>query len=260
MNDLIVVKVGTGVLTRVRDGRLDGGSLVKLVTALSEQVNQGRKIVLVSSGSVGAGVSALGLDQYPEELTEKQAAASIGQARLMHTYENLFSQFDLSVAQILLTGSNLQQGEVRERVRNTVQCLLEKGGVVPIVNQNDSVAVEELSQGDNDMLSVRFASLMNARLLVMLTSADGLCEGAGGPLIPEVNDLDVARQQVGETSGKFSIGGMKSKLEAVELALSNKVPVVIGNGRHPERLADIVEGGGVCTRFLVNNEHDTGGD
>ncbi|GHC48524.1 glutamate 5-kinase [Roseibacillus persicicus] len=252
MSDLLVVKVGTGVLTRVSDGRIDGGSLVKLVTALAEQANRGQKVVLVSSGAVGSGVSALGLDQYPTELSEKQAAAAVGQARLMHTYENLFSQFGLSVAQILLTGDNLQKDEVRARVKSTINCLLEKGNVVPIVNQNDSVAVEELSQGDNDMLSVRVSELMDARLLVMLTSADGLCRGVGGELIPEVRDLEEARQQVAEGSGKFSIGGMRSKLTAVELALSCGVQVAIGNGRHPERLADIVAGGGVCTRFLVD--------
>lgn len=250
--ELIVVKVGTGVLTRIVDGRLDGGSLVRLVTALAEQVQAGNKLVLVSSGAVGAGVSALGLDSYPTDLSEKQAAAAIGQARLMHVYENLFSQFDLTVAQILLTGDNLQKDETRARVRNTINCLLDRGGVVPIVNQNDSVAVEELSKGDNDMLSVRVSELLQAKLLVMLTSADGLCRGVGGELIPEVRDMAVANALVGEGSGKFSIGGMRSKLGAVELALESGVEVVIGHGRRPERLAEIVAGGGVCTRFLVD--------
>ena len=252
MSDLIVVKVGTGVLTRFSDGRIDGGSLVKLVTALAEQVELGRRLVLVSSGAVGSGVSALGLAEYPSELSEKQAAAAVGQARLMHTYENLFSQFGLSVAQILLTGDNLQNKEVRNRVRSTMSCLLEKGTVVPIVNQNDSVAVEELSKGDNDMLSVRVSELMGADLLVMLTSADGLCKQEGGPLIPEVTDLALARTWVGDASGKFSIGGMRSKLDAVELALASGVKVSIGNGRHPERLAEIVEGKGICTKFIID--------
>ena len=176
----------------------------------------------------------------------------MGQARLMHTYGNLFSQFGLSVAQILLTGDNLQNEEVRERVKKTINCLLDKEGVVPIVNQNDSVAVEELSQGDNDMLSVRVSELMNARLLVMLTSADGLCKGEGGELIPEVSDLEEAKAQVGDASGKFSIGGMRSKLDAVEQAVKAGVHVAIGNGRYPERLAGIVDGEGICTRFLVD--------
>ena len=123
---------------------------------------------------------------------------------------------------------------------------------MPIVNQNDSVAVEELSQGDNDVLSVRVSELMSARLLVMLTTADGLCKGVEGELIPEVTDLAAAKEQVGDCSGKFSIGGMRSKLNAVELALSAGVSVAIGNGHYPERLEKIVDGGGICTRFLVD--------
>ena len=252
MSELIVVKVGTGVLTRVEDGRLDGGSLVRLVTALSEQVQAGRQIVLVSSGAVGAGVSALGLSHYPTALPEKRAAAAVGQARLMHVYENLFSQFDLSIAQLLLTGSNLKLEKTSARVRKTMECLLEKENLVPIVNQNDSVAVEELSRGDNDMLSVRISILLKASKLVLLTSADGLCKGMGGELIPEVRDMEEAKAAVGDVAGKFSIGGMRSKLESVELALDSGVEVVIGNGREPQRLPDILNGKGICTRFLVD--------
>ncbi|MDP0491618.1 MAG: glutamate 5-kinase [Verrucomicrobiota bacterium JB023] len=251
MRELVVVKVGTGVLTRPSDGRLNGGSLVRLVTALAGLAESGRRVILVSSGAVGAGVSALGLEKYPSELREKQAAAAVGQARLMHTYENLFSQFGLSVAQVLLTGNNLQKPRTRERVAGTLDCLMEIGQVIPIINQNDSVAVEELSRGDNDMLSVKVAELVEADLLVLLTSADGLCRGEGGELIPEVRNLDEAKSLVGEGSGRFSIGGMKSKLDAVEAALEAGVKTVIGNGHHPERLAEIVEGGGVCTRFPV---------
>lgn len=252
MKDLIVVKVGTGVLTRVQDGRLDGGSLVRLVTALSDQIRMGRKIVLVSSGAVGAGVSALGLTSYPSELSDKQAAAAVGQARLMHVYENLFSHFDLSVAQLLLTGDNLRRDETRQRVVNTIGRLFERGGVVPIINQNDSVAVEEISKGDNDMLSVGVAELLDARLLVMLTSADGLCRGGlGGELVTEVTDMAEAKKLASDSSGRFSIGGMMSKLNAVEAALQTGTEVVIGNGRCPERLHEIVEGKGICTRFIV---------
>lgn len=252
MKNLIVVKVGTGVLTRVEDGRLDGSSLVRLVTALSDQIKLGRQIVLVSSGAVGAGVSALGLTSYPSELSDKQAAAAVGQARLMHVYENLFSHFGLSVAQILLTGDNLQREEIRQRVTNTMGRLFERGGVVPIVNQNDSVAVEEISRGDNDMLSVRVAELLGARLLVLLTTADGLCRGGiEGELVREVTDMAEAKKLAGDSSGRFSIGGMLSKLNAVEAALATGTEVVIGNGRCPERLNDIVEGNGICTRFLI---------
>ncbi|MEM9079629.1 MAG: glutamate 5-kinase [Verrucomicrobiota bacterium] len=250
MSNLVVVKVGTGVLTRVEDGTLEGGSLTRLVTGLAGLVEAGKQVILVSSGAVGAGVSALGLASYPEDLQSKQAAAAVGQARLMHHYENLFSQFGLQIAQLLLTGPNLQQEETRERVRGMLGCLLERETVVPIVNQNDSVAVEELSKGDNDLLSVRVAELMGAELLVLLTSADGLCAGEGGELIPLVTDVAEARELVSGGSGKFSIGGMHSKLDAVEVAMDAGLEVVIGNGRQPERLGEIVAGGGICTRFL----------
>lgn len=256
MSDLIVVKVGTGVLTRLKDGRLDGGAMVRLVTALAAQVHSGKRIVLVSSGAVGAGVSALGLESYPKERREKRAAAAVGQARLMHVYENLFSQFELSVAQVLLTGKNLKGRNTRERVQDMMNRLLSVGNVVPIVNQNDSVGVEELSRGDNDMLSVKVAELLGADLLVLLTSADGLCEGEGGKIIPLVTDFEEARALVDEGPGKFSIGGMMSKLNAVETAIRSGVRVVIGNGRKPERLDDIISGEGVCTRFSVEFEED----
>jgi len=149
MSNTVVVKVGTGVLTRVEDGRLDGGSLLRLVSALAELKATGRQVVLVSSGAVGCGVSALGLKKYPETVPERQAAAAVGQARLMHIYENLFSQFELSVAQILLTGSNLKDVGTRQRLHQMVSCLFDRKDVVPIVNQNDSLDIEELSQGDN---------------------------------------------------------------------------------------------------------------
>ena len=251
MSELIVVKVGTGVLTRVADGRLDGGSLVRLVAGLAEQVRAGRRIILVSSGAVGAGVSALGLSRYPDVLAEKQAAAAVGQARLMHVYENLFSHFDLCIAQVLLTGRNLRSDEVSSRVKDTMDCLFERDNIVPIINQNDSIAVEELSQGDNDMLSVQIALLLKADKLILLTSADGLCESDGGKLIPEVKCIEEAKTFAEAHSGKFSTGGMSSKLSAVEVALEAGVEVIIGNGRKPERLADIVEGKGTCTRFPV---------
>lgn len=252
MSNTVVVKVGTGVLTRVEDGRLDGGALLRLVSALAELKAANREVVLVSSGAVGGGVSALGLQKYPETLPERQAAAAVGQARLMHLYENLFSQFELSVAQVLLTGSNLQEDETRQRLREMLSCLFARKDVVPIVNQNDSVAVEELSQGDNDLLSVRVAELIGADLLVLLTSADGLCRGEGGDLVPEVRSWEEAYDLAGEGSGKFSIGGMRSKLSAVEKGLAAGVEVVIGNGRRPEGLREIVEGAGVCTRFHID--------
>ena len=253
MSKRLVIKVGTGVLTRVEDGRLDGAALVRLVTAVAHQVEQGNQVLLVSSGAVGAGVSALGMTDYPNEFVERQAAAAIGQARLMHQYENLFQNFRLSIAQVLLTGSNLTENETRERVLNMLRRLLRQGNVVPIVNQNDSVGFEELSQGDNDMLSVNVASLVDADQLILLTSVDGVLDKKG-KLVAEISNLDEAAELTSQGSGRFSIGGMASKLNAVGSALEKKIPVVIGNGRHPERLTAILEGQGICTRFPLRNE------
>lgn len=249
MSKLLVVKVGTGVLTRVEDGQLDGAALVRLVTALAQQVRHGNRLLLVTSGAVGAGVSALGLDRYPDSMLERHAAAAIGQARLMHRYENLFRHFELSVAQVLLTGSNLVDDATRLRVASMIDRLMAVGNVVPIVNQNDSVGVEELSQGDNDMLSANVASLVQADQLILLTSVDGLLD-QDGKIVSQVDDLAHAKSLASQgESGRFSIGGMVSKLQAVETAMAAGIAVSIGNGRHPERLSDIVEGGGVCTRF-----------
>ena len=248
MNQLLAVKVGTGVLTRVNDGRLDEGALVRLVTALAKQIQSGNQLLLVSSGAVGAGVSALGLDRYPDAMLDRHAAAAVGQARLMHLYENLFRHFELSVAQILLTGMNLVDPETRERVKSMIQRLMQVGNIVPIINQNDSVGVEELSKGDNDMLSVNVATLVGANQLILLTSVDGLLDSDGN-LISNVGDMAEVTSVATEGQGRFSIGGMASKLRAVEAALEAEMQVVIGNGRHPERLHDIVAGSGICTRF-----------
>ncbi len=245
MNPLLVIKVGTGVLTR-DDGRLDGASLVRLVTAVAGLKAEGYRCVLVSSGAVGAGVGVLGLDGYPEEVEVRQAAAAVGQARLMHRYETLFGQFDLGVAQLLLTGEDL--GERGERVRGALGRLLSVGHLVPVVNENDSVAVDELRVGDNDLLSARVACLLGAEKLVLLTTVDGLLD-EGGELIPEVKDVSAARGMVREERGRFSIGGMLSKLDAVEFASREGVEVVIANGREPERLIELAGGGGIGTRF-----------
>lgn len=167
----IVIKVGTGVLTR-ENGTLDGSSIVHLVSALAGLMQQGHQVVLVSSGAVGAGVSVLGLPSYPQELSLKQACAAVGQTRLMQAYENLFNHFNVDVAQLLLTAEDLKLR--RRNVQATVLRLFEHGGIIPIVNENDTVSVEELKFGDNDILSVHMARLVEADALFILTSVDGL--------------------------------------------------------------------------------------
>jgi len=254
MDSLTVIKAGTGVLTRVSDGTLDGASLVRLVTAIAGQLEQGHRCLLVSSGAVGAGVSAFGLDGYPSDLATRQACAAVGQARLMHTYENLFRNFELSVAQVLLTAEDLRTPARSANVKSTLARLLSEPRILPIINENDSVAVEELRVGDNDMLSARVARLVDARRLILLTSVDGLLSPDTGELIPEVAELEEVLGFAKDERGKFSIGGMASKLQAVRLAVESGIETHIAHGRRPERLSAILDGeSGVSTRFVVKS-------
>jgi len=248
--DAIVVKVGTGVLTR-QDGTLDSASLARLVNVLADLPDQGKHVVLVSSGAVGAGISALGLKEYPDDVSARQAAAAVGQTRLMHAYENLFRSFDLSVAQLLLTAADLENDDRRSRVSALLGRLVDEQGIVPVINQNDSVAVEELSVGDNDMLSARVAALVSARMLILLTTVDGLYPPDSEKIVEEVASVGEVMSYAKEEKGRFAIGGMESKLRAVRFAVEQGVETVIANGRRPERLAQILEGGGLGTRFPV---------
>lgn len=247
--DVVVIKIGTGVLTR-EDGTLDGASLARLVTAIADLSGEGRRCILVSSGAVGAGTSVLGLSEYPEDVPTRQAAAAVGQTRLMHAYQNLFSHFEIDVAQLLLTGDDFPSAEHRGRIKDTLQRLLQQPGIVPVINENDSVAVEELRVGDNDLLSARVAILVGARLLVLLTSVDGLLPPGSEDIIEVVEEVgEVLGYARGDAKGRFSMGGMGGKLQAVQMAVEAGVETVIANGRRPERLQAIVEGGGYATRF-----------
>ncbi|MBB23867.1 MAG: glutamate 5-kinase [Roseibacillus sp.] len=248
--DAIVVKVGTGVLTR-QDGTLDSASLARLVNALADLPDQGKRVILVSSGAVGAGISALGLKEYPDDVSARQAAAAVGQTRLMHAYETLFRSFDLSVAQILLTAADLENDDRRSRVSALLERLVDEQGIVPVINQNDSVAVEELSVGDNDMLSARVAGLVSARMLILLTTVDGLYPPDSESIVEEVASVSEVMSYAKEEKGRFAIGGMESKLRAVKFAVEQGVETVVANGRRPDRLAKILEGGGLGTRFPV---------
>ena len=249
IRDLTVIKAGTGVLTKTDDGTLDRAALVHLVSAISGLVNAGHRCLFVSSGAVGSGVSALGLTEYPKDTATRQACAAVGQARLMQTYSSLFSNFDITIAQVLLTAADLGTPERSKYVSDTLGRLLDEPGILPIINENDSVAVEELKFGDNDMLSVRVAKLAGAKRVILLTSVDGLLDPASNALIPEVADIDGVFRHVREDKGRFSMGGMASKLEAVRFAVDAGIETHIAHGRHPERLAGIIAGNGISTRF-----------
>jgi len=248
---VIIVKVGTGVLTK-DDGNLNLASITALSDRLAELQEAGHAVLLVSSGAVGAGVPLLGLDAYPEDIGTRQAAAAIGQARLMQTYQEAFTPHGVTIAQTLLSSFDLKEETHKERAKTVLLRLLDQPKVIPIVNENDVVSLRELTKTDNDMLAANLASIIGANTLILLTSVDGLLD-ADQQVIPSVDDIAAAAQAfVQETSGKFSIGGMKSKLDAVQVAASAGTRVIIGNGEKPERLLGYLEGKSIGTYFSVN--------
>src|SRR5438105_5182942 len=215
----IVVKVGTGVLTDSRK-QLDLSQVERLVGQIAAQRQAGKQIALVSSGAVGAGMGALGYEKRPAQLAELQACAAVGQSRLMATYENLFSQFDLHVAQVLLTHDDLEHHERHLNARNTLVTLLERG-MVPIINENDAVSFTELRFGDNDKLSALVASLLPADLLVILTTVDGMLRNFGKSdpeRIPIIDRIDETVESLARgTASATAIGGMASKIQAAKI-------------------------------------------
>jgi len=213
-------------------------------------VKGGAQCIIVSSGAVAAGMPVLGLKERPADLSTRQACAAAGQSRLMGLYAEKFEGHGLKVAQLLLTHGDLDSRMRRENAGNTLERLLERGNVVPVVNENDSVAVEELRFGDNDHLSAEVATLARADLLMILTSVDGLMD-AKGKVVPVVRDTKAVAGLVRREKGKLSVGGMVTKLEAVRLALAQGIVTVIANGRKPGTIRAIAEGKGGGTRFVV---------
>ncbi len=245
----IVLKFGTGILTRARGESLDDSQFGGLTSEVAKLVLAGNECVVVSSGAVGAGMSVLGLKQRPTDLPSVQACAAVGQSKLMQLYETHFGAHNLNVAQLLLTHGDLDSRTRYRNVQNTLNRLLDRRVVVPIINENDSVAVEELRFGDNDRLSAEVAIMAGAELLIILTSVDGLLDPAGG-VIPVVTDIDAASRFATDEKGKLSVGGMVAKLQAVKVAVDAGIPTVIGNGRKPRQIGAIASGRGKCTRFL----------
>lgn len=244
----IVVKFGSGILAHPSGFGLDEVQFEQLTYAMSGLRSAGHEVIVVSSGAVAAGGMAFGMVKRPEDTATLQACAAVGQTRLMQRYETLFSRHGLLVAQLLLTNEDLQQPTRRENLTNTLERLLSFKNVIPIINENDSVATEELKVGDNDRLSAGVARLAGADLLLLLTSVDGLLDEAG-QLIPEVTALAEVMNHIRPEKGVHSTGGMASKLGSAAEAVAAGVEVVIANGRKPGQLAELVEGLGIGTRL-----------
>jgi glutamate 5-kinase len=245
----IVLKFGSGILASVKGTTLDSRQFARLAREVAALAGQGHQCVLVSSGAVAAGLGALGLKERPEDLSMRQACAAVGQSKLMHLYEEHFADHGLQVAQLLLTHGDIDSRARSANVRNTLSKLLACGTVVPVINENDSVATEELKFGDNDRLSAEVAILAAADFLVLLTSVEGLLD-AQGRRIPEVADVSAVCGLAREDKGRLSVGGMVSKLEAVRRAVEAGIPTAIASGRKAGQIAAVLAGRNVGTRFL----------
>ncbi len=247
----IVLKFGTGILAQANGMALDLSQVRALTTVIAGLAAAGHEVCVVSSAAVAAGLKTLGFTERPTDLPSIQACAAVGQSRLMQTYETHFAKHGLHVGQLLLTHQDIDSRSRYRNARNTIDRLFACGNVIPIINENDSVAVEELRFGDNDRLSAEVAILAGANLLILLTSVDGLIDEKNGRIVPIVRDLASAGHFIQETRGRFSVGGMRSKLEAASHAAKAGIRVVIANGRKPACIAQIVAGDKIGTRVLA---------
>lgn len=250
----IVVKVGTSTLT-YENGKMNLRRMEALCKVLSDLQNAGKEIVLVTSGAIGVGVGKLGLREKPSETRGKQAAAAVGQCELMFMYDKLFGEYNHTVAQVLLTRRVVENEHSKQNVINTMDTLLEMG-VIPIVNENDTVAIDELvgaNYGDNDTLSAIVATLVHADLLILLTDIDGLYD-ADPHTDPNARKIarltavdDAVLALAGGAGSKRGTGGMQTKLQAAQLTLQADIPLVIMQGDEPALIYSLLEGEPVGT-------------
>ena len=249
----VVIKVGSSVLTSKRG--VDLAIINRLCDEVSMLKEQGRQVVIVSSGAIAAGMRKIALTETPKTIPQKQAAAAVGQGSLIRAYEEAFRHHDLEVAQILLTSDDLTNRRRYLNARHTFQTLLD-WGIIPVVNENDTVVVEEIKFGDNDNLSALIAQLTEADLLVALTDTDGLYDSdprrdENATIIPVVRRIDEEVQAfAGDRPGKLGTGGMVSKLLAARKVTAAGVPMIIGNGRKRYILKKIFDGEEVGTLFI----------
>ncbi|MFZ1060795.1 MAG: glutamate 5-kinase [Candidatus Rokuibacteriota bacterium] len=258
----LVVKVGSGLISAPGQGLLPDriGALADELAALAKD---GREVVVVSSGAIASGMARLGLTQRPRSIPEKQAAAAVGQSALMWHYEQAFARHGIRVAQVLLTQEDISARPRYLNARNTLQVLL-RFRVVPVVNENDTVAVEEIKVGDNDNLAALVAHLVDADLLVILTDVDGLY--TGDPRVdPEARRLETVdavteeiERLVWDADGQISVGGMSTKLEAARKVTSSGIPMVIASGRVPGTLRRVLRGEPLGTYFVPRGDRLAG--
>ena len=250
----VVIKVGTSTITYA-NGSINFSAIEKLVRVLADLKNQGRNVVLVTSGAIAAGVSRMGFKKRPDSVPEKQALAAIGQGNLMHIYSKLFAEYGQTAAQVLLTKDVLDGGTREKNACNTFITLF-KYGSIPIVNENDTIATEEIEFGDNDTLSAIVASLVSADLLILLSDIDGLYDkdpkiSKDAKLIFYVNEITSAIEEMScGTLNGFGTGGMKTKIAAARICMTNNIPMVITNGEDPDNIRKASNGEEIGTLFM----------
>ncbi len=250
----IVVKVGTSTLAHP-SGLINIRRVEELCKVMSDLKNAGHDIILVTSGAIGMGAGKLQLSERPRDVAAKQAAAAVGQCELMYTYDKLFSEYNHTVAQLLMTGSDFENEERHINFKNTMDKLLEFKAL-PIINENDTVATEEIKVGDNDTLSAMVAVNVGADLLILLSDIDGLftADPHTDPnaklisVVSEINDDILALG--GDEGSAFGTGGMRTKLHAAQICTEKNCDMIIANGEKPDILYDIVDGKAVGTRFI----------
>ncbi|MEE1003335.1 MAG: glutamate 5-kinase [Acutalibacteraceae bacterium] len=259
INKRIIIKLGTSTLAH-STGLLNIRNIREICRILCDLKNAGNEIILVSSGAIGMGVGKLGLHNKPTDIPTKQAAAAIGQCELMYTYDKLFSEYSHTVAQILLTGSDVNNEERFTNFKNTINRLLELG-VIPIINENDTIATEEIVIGDNDTLAAIVAESINADLLVLLSDIEGLYtadphKDPNGKLIEVIEEITPDIIALGGGKGSsLGTGGMSTKLKAAQIATEAGCDMIIANGQHPELLYDLADGKPIGSLFKAKEKN-----
>ncbi len=253
----IVIKLGTSTLAH-KTGKLNIRRMTNLVRVISDLHNAGREIIMVSSGAVGLGAGKLGLPEKPKDTKMKQAVAAIGQCELMHVYDDMFAKYSVTVGQILLTKTIINNPNHCENFKNTVESLVGMG-VIPIVNENDTIAIDELELeiGENDSLSALVADLSGADLLLILSDIDGLYDDDphSNPEAKPITVVEEVTPEIEEMAGgagsSLGTGGMSTKITAAKIATNAGIDMVIMNGRDPEKLYDLFEDKEIGTIFLA---------
>ncbi len=250
----IVVKVGTSTLS-YKNGRLNFQRMERLTKTLSNLRGRGFQLVLVSSGAIGVGAGRLNLSERPKELAKKQALAALGQAQLVKIYQKFFDSNNQVVAQVLLTKDVMTQPERHNNAQNTINKLLEMG-IIPIINENDTISTDEIEFGDNDTLSAMVAKLIHADLLILMSDIDGLYSAdpktnRDAKIIRSVDQITPELEKLAAGAGSsFGTGGMITKITAAKIAFGSRIDTIITNGDEPTIVYDIIDGKEIGTHFI----------